>query len=167
MVVEVELVRGYGKRGAKLRDEATLKRASLLTILTRSSSLQSCVVVEIRCVSSGIVNRSVANGWSYLLRNDRPILIILMPLKPLILINHQQISTNPNLITPPHLPKHIPNRRMIIKVSKSLIRLPYIPLNVIIKLASGTRKRPEVGLLGLAHCGFSHVADPVFVEDGV
>jgi len=73
------------------------------------------------------------------------ILIILMPLKPLIRVNHKQIRAQPNLLTHPTLRQHMPQRTVVVEVAEEVVRLPHVALDVVLQLGGGAGEGPEVG----------------------
>ena len=90
-----------------------------------------------------------------------------MPLETFVRVDHEEIGGNTDFIRAPTLSEDVAHSRVVVEVSECLVGLPYITLDVIIKLGGCTSKGPEVGFLGLGSCGFSKVVDPLFVKDSL
>jgi len=55
---------------------------------------------------------------------------------------------------------------MVVKISKCLIGLPYIALDVIVEFGGSTGKGPKVWIGDLMTSGRTEIVDPIGVKDG-
>ena len=98
---------------------------------------------------------------------DGTVLVVLMPLEALVGVDHEQIRRNANFICAAALSEDVSHSRMVVKVRKGLVGLPYVSLDVIVELGSRPCERPEVGFFDLGRGSFSEVVHPLGVEDSL
>jgi hypothetical protein len=98
---------------------------------------------------------------------DGTVLVVLMPLEALVGVDHEQIRGDANFICAAALGEDVSHGRMVVKVRKCLVGLPYVSLDVIVELGRRSREGPEVGFFDLGLGGFSEVVHPLGVEDSL
>mmetsp|Transcript_8945 Transcript_8945/g.24798 ORF Transcript_8945/g.24798 Transcript_8945/m.24798 type:complete len:276 (-) Transcript_8945:275-1102(-) len=96
---------------------------------------------------------------------DGSVLVVLMPLETFIRVHHQKIGRNTDLVRSSALAQDISHGRVVVKVSKSLVGLPDISLDVIIEFGGRACKGPKVRVVNLIGCCFFQVIHPLFIKD--
>ena len=102
-----------------------------------------------------------------LVGRDRPVLVVLVPLEPLVRVDHEQVGRYAHLRRAAALGEDVAHGGVVVEVGETPVRLPYVPLDVIVQAGGRAGEGPEVGVGHLVRRGAPEVLDPIGVEDAL